>query len=47
MNLENIEAIVEPKNADFLWHSNKTLRRELAKTKKELAKAKKKIKDLH
>jgi len=46
MNSENTE-IVDRMNANFLWHSNNALRKELLKTQKELASLKMKIKDLH
>ena len=43
MKLDNSNTIVEEDNQDFLWHSNKALRKELAKAKnkiKELQKSK-------
>ena len=36
MNLENTTPVVDERTADFLWHSNEALRKELEKKEKEL-----------
>ncbi len=40
MNLENTEPIVAPNDPNFLWHSNKVLRRKIKELEQEIVKLK-------